>query len=222
MTVLTLGWLIYNKRLLAIIICFSYLIVWWIPQGLPGGFVAFFDVGQGDATILRPKNNDVTMVDVGGQFQVLQNKQQKINDSIKNYQVEELAHFLKGHAISRIRRLVLTHKDFDHIGNLSAFLDIVQVDNIYVPLGMEKQSVFKKLLRPHLKEGLHVIPVGVGKKLSNNILICHPIAEGNGENDDSVSLYVDYGHLSLIMTGDLSKIGEQKIIERFKLLVINS
>lgn len=216
-TVLTLGWLIYNKRLLAIIICFLYLIVWWIPQGFPGGFVTFFDVGQGDATILRPKNNDVTMVDVGGQFQMSQNKEQNINNAVKNYQVEELAHFLKGHAINRIHRLVLTHKDFDHIGNLSAFLDIVQVDNIYVPSGMEKQTTFKKLLHPHLEKGLHVIPVVVGKKLSNSILICHPMAEGNGENDDSVSLYVDYGHLSLMMTGDLSKSGKQKIIEHFKL-----
>lgn len=60
-------------------------------------------------------------------------------------------------------------------------------------------------------------PVVVGEKLSNNMLICHPMTEGKGENDDSISLYVDYGHFSLMMTGDLSKSGEQKIIKQFKL-----
>lgn len=216
-TLLTLGWLIYNKYLLSILICFSYLIVWWIPQGLPGGFVTFFDVGQGDATILRPKNNDVTIVDVGGQLQMLPNKQATVNDVTTNYQVEELAHFLKGHAINSVHRLILTHKDFDHIGNLSTFLEIIRVNNIYIPAGMEKQTAFKKMLRPHLKKGLSIKPVVVGKKISNNMLICHPITEGKGENDDSISLYIDYGHLNLMLTGDLSKSGEQKIIERFKL-----
>ncbi|QDJ59014.1 hypothetical protein EFA59_05535 [Weissella hellenica] len=43
------------------------------------------------------------------------------------------------------------------------------------------------------------------------------MTEGKGENDDSISLYVDYGHFSLMMTGDLSKSGEQKIIKQFKL-----
>lgn len=216
LTILPLIWLITcKKRLLFLILVCCYAILWGMPRFFPGGFVAFFDVGQGDTTILRPSHNQVTLIDVGGKIRFSKHDQTKKNT--RNYQVEELIHFLKGHAINRIQQLILTHKDIDHIGNVSDFLEQIDVTKIYVPTGMEHQPGFKKRVAKYVRSGGKVYPVLAGLHVTKDIQVCHPIIKGIGENDDSIAVYIDFKKLKLMMTGDLSKKGEIDIINNFYL-----
>ena len=215
LTLLPLIWLVSQKKYWLVILICCYSIAWLTPRMFSGGFIAFFDIGQGDTTILRPTHQQVTMVDVGGKFQFLQSNQKK--QPITNYQVEELIHFLKGHAIDNIQQLILTHKDIDHIGNVSDFLEQIKVAKIYVPAGMERQAKFNKRITKYIHSGGKVCPVLAGMKITKDIQVCHPIQQGVGENDDSIAVYVNFKRVKLMMTGDLSKKGEKEILKHYNL-----
>ena len=168
------------------------------------------DVGQGDATIIKQRANQVMMVDVGGKLQLPQPDWAAPRKT--DFQAQQLAQYLKGNGITKIQQLVLTHKDVDHIGNLPHFLKLVRVETIYVPLGMQQIDAYKRLVAPYL--GItEVREVRAGMRLNEWTTVQHPFEAGTGENEDSIALLVNVGRKHLMMTGDLDQAGEERIIQ---------
>ena len=77
--------------------------------------VDFWNVGQGDATSIVRPDGSLDIIDVG-----------PANDS-------QLAHYLIQQVGVFIRNLILTHNDNDHIGALTAILEMdhVKIDKVY-------------------------------------------------------------------------------------------
>lgn len=186
-----------------------YCISWGYVFINPCGRVIFFDVGQGDATlIVEPFLRSTMLVDVGGKLNF-----KKIS---KNYQADELILNMNAHGITQIDQVILTHQDYDHIGNLLDLARKIKIKQIIIPQGMERTEAFKKFVAPlnspiQKIKAPHILP--------NSFYVLHPFSAGSGKNEDSIALFKQCGMFGLILTGDLDQAGEQKILEHYQLPV---
>ncbi len=81
--------------------------------------IYFLDVGQGDATLLiSPYKEEVILIDTGG------NSNYNVS---KNYII-----LLKSLGISKIDLLIVTHGDFDHIGDFKYLYGNFNVENVII------------------------------------------------------------------------------------------
>lgn len=210
----TLVRLAVRQRWLVGVLRTIYVVMLLLPNVLPGGFATFVDVGQGDATIIKHRANQVMMVDVGGKLQLPQPDWAVPRKP--DFQAQQLAQYLKGNGITKIQHLVLTHKDVDHIGNLPHFMKLVRVETIYVLLGMKQTEAYERLITPYLGT-TEVQEVRAGMRLNDWTTVHHPFEAGTGENEDSVALLVKVGPKHLMMTGDLDQVGEERMIQNGQL-----
>lgn len=79
-------------------------------------FITFLDVNEGDACVLKIKNN-VYLFDTGGG---------KINDYS-----ESIVKYLHSYGVNKINKLFLTHGDMDHLGSSYKLIEKIKVDNVY-------------------------------------------------------------------------------------------
>ena len=207
----TVSWLLgRRRRTIGLVLLVIYGVMFLLPRLATGGFVAFADVGQGDATIVRLAPRQVMLVDVGGKMNLPQPPW--ATPQKRDFQAQQLVQFLRGKGITRVQQLVLTHKDIDHIGNLPHFLQQIPVDNIYVPLGMMQTEAYQELVAPHCK-GASVQEVQAGMRLNRWTLVKHPFKSGAGDNEDSVAVLVETGPKRLMLTGDLDQAGERNLLD---------
>ena len=78
-------------------------------------FITFFDVNEGDASVLKIKNN-VYVFDTGGEVN-------DYSDSIVKY--------LHSLGVTKINKLFLTHGDLDHMGSSLNLIKKIDIKNVY-------------------------------------------------------------------------------------------
>ncbi|WP_027699281.1 DNA internalization-related competence protein ComEC/Rec2 [Weissella oryzae] len=165
---------------------------------LPIGRVTFFDVGQGDATLICQPNGEKIMVDLGGRFNQQRHK--------RNFDVEEIIGYCHAKGITKIDHLVLTHQDFDHIGNFMNFVKRMPIKRIYIPAGMKLTKALKAY---DCHEVLAYRQMTFGHFLA-------PQKIGDGGNEGSIVLYMQVGPQKILLTGDLGKSGERDLLQRYQ------
>jgi len=210
-----LGWLAAKRKkrwMIMLLIGYCLAFCW---HRLPGsGFLTFFDVGQGDATIVHFANGQTLLVDVGGRHETPSPTWgQPTADVSANLQSQQLSQFLRAQAIKHLDAVVLTHKDIDHIGNFRYLAQQISIKHVSVPLGMARTRAFKQLIKPYYPLN-KIAEVQAGDKLLPDAQVVHPFVIGEGENKDSVALIINTGPLQTLLTGDLDKIGEERILKR--------
>ncbi|MGO3411461.1 MAG: DNA internalization-related competence protein ComEC/Rec2 [Leuconostoc falkenbergense] len=185
-----------------------------IRRPFTGEFTTF-DIGQGDAALIRtPFNHTVTIIDTGGQvtFGSKQSWQIKQYERTKGETV--IVNYLHSLGINTIDHLVLTHHDQDHIGDAKDILRLMHVKKVLMPAGMQSQQSFKTQILPYLKKA-EVIEVTENNQVNDLPLkIYHPLTAGQASNEDSVALYGVLGGMSVLTAGDLDRAGERLLAER--------
>lgn len=178
--------------------------------------LVYFDIGQGDATLIREKNNNqVILVDTGGKVSF---KHEKWRSRVSQTSGERvIVNYLLSKGINSIDKLYLTHQDADHVGNFPSISQKIKIKKILVPLGMEKLSSFnKRLNESNICNDKVVEPITDTSDFSKErIDILHPFVEGKGKNEDSIVLKYTMGRLIFLITGDLDQENEIKVIEKY-------
>ena len=77
--------------------------------------VYFFDVGQGDCSLIRIKNKNI-LIDTGGNYKY---------DDINNYYES-----MKSIGVKKIDYLIITHGDFDHMGEAINLVNNFKVEKV--------------------------------------------------------------------------------------------
>ena len=139
--------------------------------------VYFLNVGQGDSSIFFiPHSKEVVMVDTGG-------------SKYKDIATSEIIPFLESKGVNKIRSVILTHDDFDHIGSLESLKSNFKVETVINTSTIEE--------------------IPIGNKRFKNLNI-----NENRDNDGSVVLYGSYANYNLLLMGDASKKIEAEIIDK--------
>ena len=175
-------------------------VIWLLPlilckpsRPVEGDFwLTVLDIGQGLGTIVQTKNH-ILIYDTGPSF----NNHYDMGESI-------VLPYLRTLATTRINKLIISHGDNDHIGGANAILKSMTVNDILT-------SVPEKFKRPahYCLAGNH----WEWDKVKFTILYPSQYDLGLG-NDSSCVLRIDNGNQSILLTGDIEKYAELRLLER--------
>lgn len=181
-----------------------------------GTSITFADVGQGDSSVLiAPFKKEVVMVDTGGKLTFKKEGwQERI---VRPYAEYNLVPYLKGQGISRINKLILTHDDIDHVGELATLTKHFKIDAIYLGWGGGNSALLNQQLQALENTGTRIYEVKQGDQIKGyfDLLVLSPDKKGSGENEDSVGLFFTHHNLRLLLLGDLDQASEERIRRRY-------
>ncbi len=166
--------------------------------------VVFFDIGQGDAALVKTHLGHYILID-GGEGEAILDKLKK---EIPFYRKE-------------IDLIVLSHAHSDHLGGLMYVLEDYDVNNILWN-GVGGESALSSRWEKELKEGDYDVKIAqLGQRIKSNdfhIDILYPFENLKGEkfndlNLSSVIIRVVYKDHSFLFTGDAYSSNEKELIE---------
>jgi len=182
-------------------------LAWIAALQMPDGrlHVHFLDVGQGDAIFIQCPNGQQILVDGGPSPSVL---------------LSQLGRRMPfwDHSLDLV---VLTHPEVDHVGGLVDVLERYDV-GLVLDLGQECSSATCEAWRTLIED--RAVPyrkaeAGMQITLCDDLLldVLHPPAElitntSSDSNNNSVVLRLEYGHFSMLLTGDVQWEAEEVLL----------
>ncbi len=170
------------------------------------------NVGQGDAFLLISPDRKITLVDGGP---VLDNRGYQWDAGL-----EVIWPTLKALGFEKIDTVVLTHHDQDHMGGILSLLGHVPIGEVFHNGEAKRTESYRHFLdliaRRHiplssLKEG---DVLELGQYLQAQVLSPSG-GQGWEDNNASLVLRVTFGHLKLLLTGDIELGSEQILCSRY-------
>ena len=172
--------------------------------------VSFIDVGQGDATLIDFPNGQVGLVDTG--------------QGDRHPAVREIRGLLAARRRSRIDLLVITHGHPDHYGGLQHLVSQLEIGEIWLNgqlLTEERDGMMSRLVSSALARGTRVRFAPdlcgrrsrFGKARLEVLWPCPRYDPALGLNDNSITLRLELGQRSFLLTGDLERDSERLLVE---------
>lgn len=160
------------------------------------------DVGQGDCLILRFPDGKIGLIDAG-------NSESKARLRI--------APFLEWLGARRLDFVVATHADADHIGGLAYLVENFEVGLFITGPDRADSIAYAELMRALGRKKIHVHQAHAGEKIRGargvEIEVLSPAGAPDG-NNASVVLLIDYGEIEILLTGDIERPAEKRILAR--------
>ena len=202
----------YNKKIISVLpILLLALFNYLYPVFFNQNYLMFLDVGQGDSILIHSKDKTM-LVDTGGVMNYSREKWQerKNKKSLTNYVTIPV---LKKLGIRKIDYLVLTHGDFDHMGEALKLIKQYRVEDIYL-----NQGNFNLLEKKVIKKYRHVYQIREKEEIVlGNINIVQINKEFSDENDSSSILLMYYKNKKILLAGDASKKSEEYILNKYNI-----
>ena len=183
-----------NEYRLSILLILIVIIDIMIPYLDCNGYVYFFDVGQGDSSlVISPYRKDIILIDTGGSL---------------NYHVSDnVISFMKSIGIRSIDLLILSHGDSDHALEVDNIFKDINIKCLNTNLGdfNELEINAMKLIDTCLYEPKNMVLKYLNYDVYDN------------ENDNSLLTYMNIYNTSILSLGDASSKVEDSLINKYKL-----
>ncbi|MCQ4090279.1 ComEC/Rec2 family competence protein [Exiguobacterium sp. LL15] len=158
-----------------------------------------FDVGQGDSTFIRTKE-DAILIDGGN-----------------NGKGEDVVRYLQELGVKRLTAVIATHPDADHIGGLDTVLDAFPVDSVYAPRVTHTTETYRDFLLAVKREGVTIKTVKAGLEIPSEaarFTFLAPLTDGTQDlNSWSAVLRVEHGQDRFLFMGDAPIRTERQLLE---------
>ena len=164
------------------------------------------DVGQGDSILLvYPHNKLVVLVDTGGRY--------NSDTIVANITIPTLYSL----GITKIDYLVLTHGDYDHIGEARNLLESFRVDMVLMNSG--NLSTLEEELIEYMNDNNQHYDLVSQTVIEHNGLKLNFLntVDARSENDDSLVLFLEMQNRSILMMGDSGKKTEEYLMREYNL-----
>jgi competence protein ComEC len=184
--------------------------IWpWVKPGDGRLRVTFLDVGQGDAILVELPEGRRLLVDGGPA-------------GARRLDVGErvVAPFLWNRPAARLDAVAVTHSDTDHSGGLRAVLTRFRIGELWENGRWGPGS--EETLRAAERSGACRRPLVAGQRIwLGSALVTVLSPDGtlpldepapDGENEQSLVLRLDWRGFSLLLTGDLGRPGEERVL----------
>ena len=167
-------------------------------------YLTILDVGQGDSILLEIKDKNI-LIDTGGNmfsdYNIAQNK---------------LIPYFKSLGIKKLNYLILTHGDYDHMGESINLINEFKVDNVifnHDSYNDLEQNLIKILDDNNINyyKGLKQI------NINNNILYFLNNKLYDNENDNSNIIYTKINGIKILLMGDAGIDVEKDILSKYNL-----
>lgn len=200
-----------RKKILKVLIVFVSLIFILniIPQKLK---IHFVDVGQGDCTFITTPQNKTILIDGGGSMS-------------EEYDVGKstLLPYILDRGYTKLDYVFISHFDQDHVGGILTILEELRVGQVYISKQEQDSENYQKFLKivEDKKIKVKVLKQGDCLKIEKNLYFDNlwPIEEQIQENvlnNNAMVMKLRYGKFSMLFTGDIEEIAENKIIDFYE------
>lgn len=170
---------------------------------IPSSFITVLDVRQGDSILIKLNNKNV-LIDTGG-----------LTFSTYNITENITYPYLKSEGIDKINYLIITHGDYDHMGEANNLIKKIKVENVIFncgPYNELENKLSKKIKNFSCAEQLN---------LDKTTLYFLNTKIYNNENDNSSVIYLNYNNYKYLFMGDASKEREYDILKKYNLTNID-
>ena len=201
--ILLIFFIYFNKKRYLVFLINLIIIIKIIPFFNTFANIIFLDVSQGDSMLYITKNQSkVYMFDTGG---------------IRNRSVSDNSlMYLKSLGISKIDYLILTHGDYDHMGEAINLVENFKVEKVILNCGVFndlEQELIKELDKKEIKYYSCIKELNI----DNNKLYFLNTKEYDNENDNSNVIYFKYGTFKFLFMGDAGIEKEKDILEKYNI-----
>jgi competence protein ComEC len=176
------------------------------------------DVGQGDSLLVVFPDGKRMIMDGGGipVFGRQSRSQMDIGEDV-------VAPYLWERSIRMVDVIALSHAHEDHIGGLPALVSDFHPKELWT--GATPESPSWALLRERAaREGTKIVPLAAGKRIAfggAEIEVLAPLADyvpaESPKNNDSLVLRLQYGQRSFVLSGDVERPVERRMLEENEL-----
>ena len=198
-----------NKRTAYSLILILFFIINHLYPFKNEDYMIFLDVGQGDSAVISI-NNKVTMIDTGGIV--------SFDDKKYKYQISKnkTIPYLKSNGIKKIDNLVLTHGDYDHMGEAINLVNNFRVEKVIFNCG-PYNDLEKELIKVLEKKKIKYYSCIKELNIDNNKLYFLQTKEYDNENDNSNVIYTELDGYKFMFMGDASITTEKEIMSIYNL-----
>ena len=164
-------------------------------------FVTFIDVGQGDSSLIHlGRNKSDILIDTGGKY---------------NYDTsKDIISYLMSVGIKDIDFLILSHGDYDHMGEAINLVNNFKVEKVIFNCGEFnelEQDLIKVLKKKKIKYYSCIKELNIDK----NKLYFLQTKEYDNENDNSNVIYTELDGYKFMFIGDVGVDKEKDILDRY-------
>ena len=166
--------------------------------------ITSLDVGQGDSTLLELNDKNI-LIDTGG----------KPGSNTSIIETKTIP-YLKSLGITKIDYLILTHGDFDHMGETINLVNNFKVEKVILncgPYNDLEQELIKVLDKKKIKYYSCIKELNVDE----NKLYFLQTKEYDNENDNSNVIYTELDGYKFMFMGDASVTTEKEILSKYNL-----
>ncbi len=198
---------LFKKKKCCCILLILFLFIHYFMPLTYDDYVLFIDVGQGDSAIVDV-NKSITLIDSGGIT--------SYGDNQYNYTISKnkIIPYLKSNGIRKIDNLVITHGDFDHMGEAKYLVDNFKVENVVFNCG-EYNDLEKELIKTLDKRNIKYQSCINKLNIGDTKLKFLQTREYDNENDNSNVIYVEIDNKKFLFMGDAGIDKEQDILNKY-------
>jgi competence protein ComEC len=163
--------------------------------------VYYIDVKQGDSTLISTANQKV-LIDTGG---------------LNNYQIgNNIIKLIKSLGSNHIDYLILTHGDYDHMGEAKNIVENFKVENVIFNCGAYN-NLENELLKILDKKKINYYSCIKELNIDKYKLQFLNTGIYDNENDNSNVIYFNYNYYKFLFMGDAGIQREKSILEKYNL-----
>ena len=166
--------------------------------------VTFLDVGQGDSSVIILPFGKTILIDTGGLYL-----------SRYNISKNKTVPYLNSLGISKIDLLILTHGDYDHIGDTINLLNEIKVDEVLFnndPFNDTENKIIKVLDKKNIKYSKNSWDF---KKIEDLYFL--NTKEYDNENDNSSVIYTELDGYKFMFMADAGIDKEKVILDKYNI-----
>ena len=167
--------------------------------------ITYLDVDQGDSTLLELPQNKNILIDTGGK-----------PGSKTSISISKTIPYLKSLGIKNINYLILTHGDFDHMGEAINLVNNFKVEKVMFNCG-EYNDLEKNLIKVLDKKKIPYYSCIKELNIGKNKLHFLQTKEYDNENDNSNVIYTELNGYRFMFMGDASVTTEKEVLDKYDL-----
>ena len=175
-------------------------------------YVYYLDVGQGDSSlIITPHLNEVILIDTGGKLSF----DTKLEGD-KSYVSEGTLSLLRSLGINKIDYLILTHGDYDHMGDAIYLVNNIKINKVIFNCG-EYNDLEKELMEVLEQEKINYYTCINELDINKNKIYFLNSDIYDNENDNSNVTYFNFYNNNFLFMGDAGIDKEKYILDNYNL-----